>query len=91
MQETLELLRDRPSGDIVRTETDKLIQKVRDAKCTGCSRKVGVNMTEFSDLFASKVEEAVASVCLDLPYTTCHILTFPDRSSWRWTFDKALG
>ena len=70
MQETLELLRDRPSGDTVRTETDKLIQKVRGSNCAGCSDKAKVNMAEFSDLFASKVEEAVASVCLDLLYTT---------------------
>jgi len=31
---------------------------------------VKMNMTEFSDLLASKVEEVVALVCLDLLYTT---------------------
>jgi len=66
MQETLELLRDRPSGDTVRTETDKLIQKIRGTNCAACSDRVKVNMAEFTDLFASKVEEAVASVCSSL-------------------------
>ena len=70
MRETFEALMDRPSGETVRSEADKTIQKVRGARCAVCSGNVKMNMTEFSDLLASKVEEAVASVCLDLLYTT---------------------
>ena len=63
IEEMSELLMDKPSGDIVRTEVEKTIQKVRGLNCTNCSDKVKANMTEFSDLLALKVEEAVASVC----------------------------
>lgn len=63
IQEMSELLMDKPSGDVVRTEVEKTIQKVRALSCPRCSDKVKANMTEFSDLLALKVEEAVASVC----------------------------
>ncbi|KAG2134091.1 hypothetical protein DEU56DRAFT_411682 [Suillus clintonianus] len=63
MQELSELLMDRPSGDTVRTATDKTIQKVRSKNCGACSSSVKANMTEFSDLLALKVDEAVAPVC----------------------------
>ena len=67
MRETFELLMDRPSGNTVRIELDKTIQKVRSASCTTCCNRVNENMTEFVDLFASKVDEAVASVCTYMP------------------------
>ena len=70
MRETFSSLMDRPSGDTVRSEADKTIQKVRGAGCTTCSENVKMKMTEFSNLLASKVEETVASVCLDLLCTT---------------------
>ncbi|KAG1752090.1 hypothetical protein EDB19DRAFT_1893030 [Suillus lakei] len=57
------LLMDRPSGDAVRAAADRTIQKVRGTGCAACSSHVKENMTEFSDLLALKVEEAVAPVC----------------------------
>jgi hypothetical protein len=66
MQETFKLLLERPSGDTVRTGVEKTIQKVRNSNCTTCSDKVKAGMMEFSELLASKVEQAVASVCIGL-------------------------
>ncbi|KAG1795090.1 uncharacterized protein HD556DRAFT_1365996 [Suillus plorans] len=63
MQEVYELLQDSPSGDTVRTAADRTIQKVRSANCAACSGRVKEGMTEFSNLLALKVEEAVAPVC----------------------------
>jgi hypothetical protein len=63
MQEMYELLQDSPSGETVRTAADRTIQKVRSADCTACSGRVKEVMTEFSNLLALKVEEAVAPVC----------------------------
>ncbi|KAJ8589934.1 hypothetical protein M405DRAFT_933151 [Rhizopogon salebrosus TDB-379] len=68
MQETFELLVDRPSGDTVRTEAEKAIQKVRSSSCATCPNQVKVNMTEFGDLLARKVEEAVAAVELQMDF-----------------------
>ncbi|KAG0709465.1 hypothetical protein DFH29DRAFT_888689 [Suillus ampliporus] len=62
MKTTFELLRDIPSGDIVRSEAEKTIQEVRSADCTTCSARVKENMEEFSNLLALKVETATASV-----------------------------
>ncbi|KAJ8590982.1 hypothetical protein M405DRAFT_880759 [Rhizopogon salebrosus TDB-379] len=61
MQETFKLLLERPSSDTVRTGVEKTIQKVRNSNCTTCSDKVKAGMMEFSELLASKVEQAVAS------------------------------
>jgi hypothetical protein len=61
MQETFELLVDRPSGETVKTGVEKTIQKVRTSNCANCVNQVK-NMTEFSDLFARIVDEAVAPV-----------------------------
>ncbi|KAG0691701.1 hypothetical protein DFH29DRAFT_976453 [Suillus ampliporus] len=62
MKTTFELLRDIPSGDIVRSEAEKTIQEVRSAGCTTCSARVKENMEEFSNLLALKVESATALV-----------------------------
>jgi hypothetical protein len=62
MQETFELLVDKPSGETVKTEVEKTIQKVRASNCTNCSTQVNANMTEFGNLFARTVDEAVATV-----------------------------
>lgn len=67
MQETFELLIDRPSGNTVKMELDKTIQKVRSTNCTTCSDRVKEDMAEFVDVFALKVDEAVASVCTYMP------------------------
>jgi hypothetical protein len=69
MQEIYELLRDSPSGDTVRLAAERTIQKVRSASCASCSGRVKEAMTEFSNLLALKVEEAVAPVCI-LLYNT---------------------
>jgi hypothetical protein len=63
MQEMYELLQDSPSGETVRTAADRTIHKVRSAECSTCSGRVKEVMTEFSNLLALKVEEAVAPVC----------------------------
>jgi hypothetical protein len=63
MEEMSELLMDRPSGDLVRKETEKTIQKIRSTNCTACSSKVKEGMTEFGNLLALRVEEAVGRVC----------------------------
>lgn len=68
MQEMYELLQDSPSGETVRTAADKTIQKVRSANCTACSGRVKEAMTEFSNLLALKVEEAVAPIELDMDF-----------------------
>lgn len=63
MEETFELLKDTPSGGIVKSEAEKTIRKVRSGGCATCSAQVKANMEEFSDLFAFNVEKAIASVC----------------------------
>ncbi|KAG2103115.1 uncharacterized protein F5147DRAFT_638980 [Suillus discolor] len=63
MQEVYELLQDSPSGDTVRTAADRTILKVRSANCSVCSGLVKEGMSEFSNLLALKIEEAVAPVC----------------------------
>ncbi|KAJ8589450.1 hypothetical protein M405DRAFT_817963, partial [Rhizopogon salebrosus TDB-379] len=67
MQETFELLADRPCGETVKTGVEKTIQNVRASNCTNCINQVK-NMTEFSDLFAQKVDEAVATVELQMDF-----------------------
>lgn len=62
MEETFELLRDTPSGDIVRSEVEKTIQKVRNMGCTTCSAHVKEKMEEFSNLLALNVDKVTASV-----------------------------
>ncbi|OJA08062.1 hypothetical protein AZE42_02245 [Rhizopogon vesiculosus] len=62
MQEVSELLADIPSGDLVRKEAETTIQNVRSINCAACSNRVKEVMTEFSDLFAQKIEEAVSPV-----------------------------
>ncbi|KAG1739360.1 hypothetical protein EDD22DRAFT_959386 [Suillus occidentalis] len=64
MEETFELLKDTPSGGIVKSEAEKTIRKVRSGGCAICSAQVKANMEEFSDLFALKVEEAIAAIAL---------------------------
>jgi len=86
MQEISELLMDRPSGDTVRTAADRTIETVRSASCTTCSSQVKVNMMEFSEFLAQKVEAAIDPVCALLLYHK-QILRLLNRSSWRWTFD----
>jgi len=54
MQETLEQLRDGLSGDTVRTQTDKLIQKVGSANCTACAIKADANMTGLATCLPQK-------------------------------------
>ncbi|KAG1881045.1 hypothetical protein F4604DRAFT_1922067 [Suillus subluteus] len=66
MEETFELLRDTPSGAIVKVEAEKTIQKVRNGACAICSAGVKANMEEFSDLLAREVEKATASIKLVL-------------------------
>lgn len=66
MQEISELLMDSPSGDTVRTAADRTIQKVRSKGCPVCSGTVKENMTEFSNLLALKVDEAVAAIELEM-------------------------
>ncbi|KAG2137596.1 uncharacterized protein EDB93DRAFT_759598 [Suillus bovinus] len=68
MQEVYELLQDRPSGDTVRAAADRTIQKVRSADCAACSGRVKECMTEFSNLFALKVDEAVAPIELEMEF-----------------------
>lgn len=65
MEETFELLRDAPSGVIVKSGVEKTIQKVRSGGCAKCSAGVKANMEEFSDLLALEVEKATASIRLD--------------------------
>jgi hypothetical protein len=62
MEETFELLKDAPSGVIVKSEAEKTIKKVRSGGCATCSAGVKANMEEFSDLLALEVEKATASV-----------------------------
>ncbi|KAG2051069.1 hypothetical protein BDR06DRAFT_612615 [Suillus hirtellus] len=66
MEETFELLRDTPSGDIVRSEVEKTIQKVRNVGCTACSAHVKEKMEEFSNLLALNVDKATASIKLEI-------------------------
>ncbi|KAG2103118.1 uncharacterized protein F5147DRAFT_746759 [Suillus discolor] len=66
MEETFELLRDTPSGDIVRSEAEKTIQKVRKVGCTNCSAHVKEKMEEFSNLLALNVDKATASIELEI-------------------------
>ncbi|KAG1737185.1 hypothetical protein EDB19DRAFT_1853014 [Suillus lakei] len=68
MQETHELLMDSPSGDTVRMAADRTIQKVRSAGCATCSGRVKETMTEFSNVFALKVEEVVAPIELEMDF-----------------------
>ncbi|KAG2051073.1 hypothetical protein BDR06DRAFT_959575 [Suillus hirtellus] len=68
MQEVYELLQDSPSGDIVRTAADRTIHKVRSASCSICSGRVKEGMTEFSNLLALKIEEAVAPIELEMDF-----------------------
>ncbi|KAG0709462.1 hypothetical protein DFH29DRAFT_888664 [Suillus ampliporus] len=68
MRTTFELLRDIPSGDIVRSEAEKTIQKIRSAGCTTCSARVKEKMEEFSNLLALKVETATASIELEMDF-----------------------
>ncbi|KAG1774139.1 hypothetical protein EV702DRAFT_547955 [Suillus placidus] len=64
MEETFNLLRDTPSGGIVKSEAEKMIQRVRRGNCATCSAGVKANMEEFSDLLALNVEKATASIKL---------------------------
>ncbi|KAG1834153.1 hypothetical protein EV424DRAFT_1341454 [Suillus variegatus] len=69
MQEVYELLQDSPSGDTVRTAADRTIQKVRSStNCVVCPGRVKEGMTEFSNLFALKIEEAVAPIELEMDF-----------------------
>ncbi|KAG0709467.1 hypothetical protein DFH29DRAFT_888701 [Suillus ampliporus] len=68
LQEVFELLMDRPCGDTVRTTADKTIQKVISATCSTCAGQVKANMTEFTDLFVLKVEEAIAPIELQMDF-----------------------
>ncbi|KAG1812915.1 uncharacterized protein BJ212DRAFT_1433626 [Suillus subaureus] len=68
MQEIYELLRDSPSGDTVRAAADRTIQKVRSASCAACSGRVKEAMTEFSNLLALKIEEAVTPIELEMNF-----------------------
>lgn len=68
MEETFELLRDTPSGTIVKLEAEKTIQKVRNQACAICSVVVKVNMEEFGDLLALEVEKATASIELEIDF-----------------------
>ncbi|OAX40154.1 hypothetical protein K503DRAFT_799044 [Rhizopogon vinicolor AM-OR11-026] len=68
MKETFEMLKDRPSGDNVRAEVEKTIQKVRSAGCHICSPRVKENMEEFSNLLALKVEEATTPIKLEVEF-----------------------
>jgi len=70
MKETFAMLQDRPSGDNVRADVEKTIQKVRSAGCIICSARVKENMEEFSNLLAVKVEEATAKVRIWIYYAT---------------------
>ncbi|KAG1880580.1 hypothetical protein C8R48DRAFT_829897 [Suillus tomentosus] len=69
MQEVYELLQDSPSGDTVRTAADRTIQKVRsNTSCGICPGRVKEGMTEFSNLLALKIEEAVAPIELEMDF-----------------------
>ncbi|KAG2108050.1 uncharacterized protein F5147DRAFT_181378 [Suillus discolor] len=69
MQEVCELLQDSPSGNTVRTAADRTIQKVRSStNCVVCPGRVKKRMTEFSNLLALKVEEAVALIELEMDF-----------------------
>ncbi|KAG2075627.1 hypothetical protein BDR04DRAFT_1133247 [Suillus decipiens] len=68
MEEVFESLKDSPSGDTVRIATDSTVGKVRAASCATCSNQVKEKMAEFSNLFAQKVEEIVASVELEMDF-----------------------
>lgn len=68
MEETFELLKDTPSGGIVKSEAEKTIRKVRSGGCATCSAQVKANMEEFSDLFAFNVEKAIASIALEIDF-----------------------
>lgn len=68
MQEMYELLQDSPSGDTVRAAADRTIHKVRSAGCGACPGRVNEAMTEFSNLLALKVEEAVAPIELEMDF-----------------------
>jgi len=66
MRETLEILRDRPTGDNVRAEAKKTINKVKSAGCKTCAARVRWSMEEFSHVLAVKVDEAIAPVRISL-------------------------
>lgn len=66
VEETFELLKDAPSGVIVKSEVEKTIKKVRSGGCATCSAGVKTNMEEFSDLFALEVEKATALIGLNI-------------------------
>lgn len=66
MEETFELLRDTPSGSIVKSEAEKTIRKVRSGSCATCSARVKANMEEFSNLLALNVEKATDSIELNI-------------------------
>lgn len=68
MEETFELLKDIPSGGIVKSEAEKTIREVRSGGCATCSAQVKANMEEFSDLFAFNVEKAIASIALEIDF-----------------------
>jgi len=70
MKETFAMLQDRPSGDNVRADVEKTIQKVRSAGCSICSAQIKEKMEEFSNLLAVKVEEATAKVRISIYYAT---------------------
>ncbi|KAG2137599.1 uncharacterized protein EDB93DRAFT_1253606 [Suillus bovinus] len=66
MKEIFDLLKDTPSGAIVKLEAGKTIQKVRSEGCDTCSARVKTCMDEFSDLLALNVDKATASINLDI-------------------------
>lgn len=70
MKETFAMLQDRPSGDNVRAEVEKTIQKVRSAGCSTCAAQVKEKMEEFSNLLAVEVEEATAQVRISIYHAT---------------------
>jgi len=59
MKDTFNLLRNSPSGDNVWAEVAKTIEKVN---CPDCRVGIKEHMTEFGNLLARKVEEAIDPV-----------------------------
>jgi len=66
MRDTFMILRDCPSGANILAEGEKTIKKVIGSGCSVCTTlaKGPGDMQEFSNLFALKVDEVTASVCI---------------------------
>ncbi|KAF9224056.1 hypothetical protein BS17DRAFT_780401 [Gyrodon lividus] len=65
---TFILLRDKPCRATIEMAAEEVIRTVRQRSCKYCSPTIAETMQEFVTLFASKVEEAVSQVQLQLKF-----------------------